>query len=76
MITRADAFFGSGPLRPLEQFQLEERERVALTIATLDDEFQREFGTLSLKRPGHSQPQLPESCGPEFWNQFLDLSTL
>lgn len=74
MITRADAFSDSGPLRPLEQFQMEERERVALTIATLDDEFQREFGTPSVKHPGQSQ--LPESCGPEPWNQFLDLSTL
>ena len=76
MIARADAFFDSGPLRPLEQFQLEERERVVLTMATLDDEFQREFGTPSVKHQGQSQPQRSESCGPEHWNRFLDLSTL
>ena len=74
MITRADAFFGGGPLRPLEQFQLEERKRVSVIMATLDDEFQREFGTPSVEHPGQSQ--LPECYGPEPWNHFLDLSTL
>lgn len=68
MITRADAIFDGGPLRPLEQFELEERERLALTMATLDDEFQREFGTLSVKPA--------ESCGPVPWAGFLDLSTV
>ena len=72
MITRADAIFDGGPLRPLEQFELEDRERVAQTMATLDAEFQREFG-MSLAQP---QTPIPEASGPEAWGGFLDLSTI
>ena len=68
MITRADAIFDGGPLRPLEQFEVEARERVAAIMATLDDEFQREFGTPSAKPS--------EACGPVPWAGFLDLSTV
>ena len=72
MITRADAIFDGGPLRPLEQLELEERERIASTMTTLDDEFLREFGT----PVGKAQRSSSEACGPEPWNGFLDLSSL
>ena len=72
MIKRADAIFDGGPLRPLELFELEERERIASTIATLDDEFQREFGTPFVEAQGQSG----EACGPRPWGGFLDLNTL
>ena len=68
MITPADAIFDGGPLRPLEQFELEERERIASILATLDDEFQREFGTRFAKPS--------EAYGPHPWGGFLDLNTL
>lgn len=77
MITRADAIFDGGPLRPLEQFKLEDRERVARTMATLDDEFQREFGmSLAHHQNPVTQAPVPEACGPEAWGKFLDLSTI
>ena len=68
MITRADAIFDDGPLRPLEQFEVEEQERIDAIMANLDDQFQREFGTCSVK--------LRDACGPLPWAGFLDLSTV
>ena len=77
MITRADAIFDGGPLRPLEQFELEDRERIASTMATLDDEFQREFGrSFAQPQTPVTQAPVPEACGPEAWGGFLDLSTI
>ena len=70
MTTRADSNLEGGLLRPLEQLELEERERVSLAVASLEDEFQREFSAASRK----AKPS--EACGPLPWTGFLDLSTL
>ncbi len=69
MIMRVDAIHESGLLCPLEQLELEVRQRIALTMAALEDEFEREFGAA---RP----PATPISAGPVPWGGFLDLSTL
>ena len=43
MITRVEAIYEDGVLRPLEQLALVEHERVRITVEPLDDDIDHEF---------------------------------
>lgn len=69
MTTRADASDESGLMRLLQQIEHEGPDRHHLAIATIDGEFQSEFGV-----PRQPRPSIEP--GPEPWDGFLDLSLI
>jgi hypothetical protein len=69
MKTPANAVENREQFRPLEQLELEAQARVNAAMASLDEEFSREFGS-SRSHAGEF------ATGDQPWSGFLDLATL